>query len=585
MAENSTKIVLTAEDRTTPALQSVTRGLQGMQAQADLAGRALGALGVTFSAAAAVAFVKGTIDAADGMNDLSQKVGIGIRQLAGWTLAANQSGTSIESVARGIKGLSGYLIEHGDKMRAAGITATDANGAMIELADLFAAMPDGVQKTALAVQIFGKAGMEMIPMLNMGSKGLAEAQEKADEYGRKMAELAPEADKFNDLLSEMAINSKGLGMNITGHLLSPLTNLVTAMNELSIGGARAEKQMGWLADQGHPIAKAVMAWSGVFKSMGIGEMRSRGYTGQKDATGLPMSEAEQFDAATSAYVSQFDARRKGLGMLDKTGGGSGGGAEKYKRSFDPAADFEFAVDESMRKQARDRMVANDKEMAALDEKAKKMDETHMARMEASRIESEGEEAIRESMEKTSREMAKQKDMAQDLGLTFSSAFEDAVIGGRSLQSVLGGLAQDVARIFLRKTITEPMAAGLSGLFKDMDIGSWFGGARAGGGPVSSGSTYLVGENGPELFTPGASGSIIPNHALGGGGGVSVAVNIIGAPSQPQVQQRSDGNGGLTLDIIFERVDQFMAGNITSGRGATQQALGNTYGLNRAAGAY
>ena len=80
MAENSTKIVLTAEDRTSAALQSVTRGLQGMQAQADLAGRALGALGVTFSAAAAVAFVKGTIDAADGMNDLSQKVGIGIRQ-------------------------------------------------------------------------------------------------------------------------------------------------------------------------------------------------------------------------------------------------------------------------------------------------------------------------------------------------------------------------------------------------------------------------------------------------------------------------------------------------------------------------
>ena len=42
---------------------------------------------------------------------------------------------------------------------------------------------------------------------------------------------------------------------------------------------------------------------------------------------------------------------------------------------------------------------------------------------------------------------------------------------------------------------------------------------------------------------------------------------------------------MTLDVIFERVDQFMAGNITSGRGATQAALGNTYGLNRAAGAY
>ncbi len=43
----------------------------------------------------------------------------------------------------------------------------------------------------------------------------------------------------------------------------------------------------------------------------------------------------------------------------------------------------------------------------------------------------------------------------------------------------------------------------------------FGGPRAKGGPVSSGSTYLVGEKGPELFTPKVSGSITPNHRVGG----------------------------------------------------------------------
>lgn len=47
----------------------------------------------------------------------------------------------------------------------------------------------------------------------------------------------------------------------------------------------------------------------------------------------------------------------------------------------------------------------------------------------------------------------------------------------------------------------------------------FGGARADGGTVASGMTYLVGERGPELFTPSTSGSIIPNHRLGGGGQV------------------------------------------------------------------
>ena len=52
----------------------------------------------------------------------------------------------------------------------------------------------------------------------------------------------------------------------------------------------------------------------------------------------------------------------------------------------------------------------------------------------------------------------------------------------------------------------------------------FGGARALGGPVAPGGSYLVGERGPELFTPSASGNITPNHAMGGG---AITVNVNG----------------------------------------------------------
>jgi hypothetical protein len=55
------------------------------------------------------------------------------------------------------------------------------------------------------------------------------------------------------------------------------------------------------------------------------------------------------------------------------------------------------------------------------------------------------------------------------------------------------------------------------------ISNVFGGGRAIGGPVSSGTTYLVGERGPELFTPGSNGSITPNNKLGGG----ITINITG----------------------------------------------------------
>jgi len=56
------------------------------------------------------------------------------------------------------------------------------------------------------------------------------------------------------------------------------------------------------------------------------------------------------------------------------------------------------------------------------------------------------------------------------------------------------------------------------------IGGVFGGGRAAGGPVSAGTTYLVGEKGPELFTSQTSGTIIPNNKMGGGNTINITVN-------------------------------------------------------------
>jgi lambda family phage tail tape measure protein len=73
----------------------------------------------------------------------------------------------------------------------------------------------------------------------------------------------------------------------------------------------------------------------------------------------------------------------------------------------------------------------------------------------------------------------------------------------------------------------------------------FGGGKAVGGPVSSGTTYLVGEKGPELFTPSGSGRIIPNSALAGGaGGGDVAINIYVSDSG----QSSSGKQGNAAEL-------------------------------------
>ena len=77
------------------------------------------------------------------------------------------------------------------------------------------------------------------------------------------------------------------------------------------------------------------------------------------------------------------------------------------------------------------------------------------------------------------------DLTRDLGLTFSSAFEDAIVGGEGFREVLAGIAEDIARLAVRKSITEPAV-------------DWLGtalslGARAfgGGSPVQGGFTSAI----------------------------------------------------------------------------------------------
>ncbi|MAY71073.1 MAG: hypothetical protein CME82_06425 [Halomonas sp.] len=77
------------------------------------------------------------------------------------------------------------------------------------------------------------------------------------------------------------------------------------------------------------------------------------------------------------------------------------------------------------------------------------------------------------------------DLTRDLGLTFSSAFEDAIVGGEGFREVLAGIAEDIARLAVRKSITEPAV-------------DWLGtalslGARAfgGGSPIQGGFTSAI----------------------------------------------------------------------------------------------
>lgn len=170
--------------------------------------------------------------------------------------------------------------------------------------------------------------------------------------------------------------------------------------------------------------------------------------------------------------------------------------------------------------------------------------------------------------------------AEGIGAAFSNSFKGIISGTMSAQEALASFFQSIADQFLdmaaqiiakwiQLTILNSIlrifpgapagnSAGLFGAGSPDAIagGGIFSGAgpyqfRASGGPVSSGSPYIVGERGPELFVPGRSGTIVPNDKMGGSG-VNVVVNV---DAKGTSVQGNDQQGNQLGRVISAAVQQ------------------------------
>lgn len=225
----------------------VTTAMRGMTGAAAGLSGALGTLAPLFSAAGLVGMVKGTLDAADNMNDLAQSTGVSVEALSRFNKAAAVSGTNLEGVSKGLVKLNKAMVDAatGGKassatFQALGISVKNADGSlksadrvMLEVANRFKAMPDGAAKTALALRLFGKSGAELVPLLNMGGDAI-------DKMSTKMTTaFAQKADEYNDKLAVLGGKVRALGMDLTIALLpaleqitDALTVAVTAFNQM-----------------------------------------------------------------------------------------------------------------------------------------------------------------------------------------------------------------------------------------------------------------------------------------------------------------------------------------------------------------
>lgn len=133
-------------------------------------------------------------------------------------LSKNVVSTKLDKLGLRLKDLTGHALPLNDELLA--------------IADRFKSMPNGAEKTALAMQLFGKAGAAMIPFLNKGAEGIKELEKQSDKFGNTLTQNDLEAVKKSTASHRLfSAAMDGLQIAIGRHVLPMLTKFTVYLTE------------------------------------------------------------------------------------------------------------------------------------------------------------------------------------------------------------------------------------------------------------------------------------------------------------------------------------------------------------------
>jgi len=147
---------------------------------------------------------------------------------------------------------------------------------------------------------------------------------------------------------------------------------------------------------------------------------------------------------------------------------------------------------------------------------------------------------------------------EQAGQTIKTAIVDTLLQAKSAGEALSGVLNSVARQLMSFALgsiggsEKNSGSGIFGAIADI--------FRANGGPVKAGRSYIVGERGPEVFTPGVSGGITPNHAMGGAN-VTVNVDASGSSVEGNADQASQLGKAIGVAVQQELIKQKRPGGL------------------------
>lgn len=230
------KTVLTAEDRTGGAFASMQKNIAGveqqaMKMQAMFAGLAGGAIVGGFAA-----MIKGAVDAMAAMKDSAQEAGLMVTQLQRFEAPARLAGMSLQEVSSAMQKLSRSLIESKDPasnaslaLKAFGISARDLKGLSLDqqfekLAIASEKYAGSAEKNAALMELTGKSGASL-------QKLYAEMAAAGSLQASVTNEQAEEADRLNDQLETLKINSDKFWRGLANDAVPILNDVIKAFIE------------------------------------------------------------------------------------------------------------------------------------------------------------------------------------------------------------------------------------------------------------------------------------------------------------------------------------------------------------------
>jgi hypothetical protein len=239
------KLLLIGEDK------SASAALGKVAAKAKLTGdeskKHLGGIGAAMGAlggiAAAAGVVKFGSDAINSFKDvgtesikLSRLTGLPIEAASRLRFALSETGVDAEAAGKGL-GIFEKNLVSGTAQKALsglGLSVKDSTGHLKSMQDLlpgvadkFKSMPDGPEKTALAMQLFGKSGATMIPFLNRGADGIKALNDESDKYGLTISgPMADQIKKAKESQKDWDASVQGLSVQFGAVLLPVLTNVL-----------------------------------------------------------------------------------------------------------------------------------------------------------------------------------------------------------------------------------------------------------------------------------------------------------------------------------------------------------------------